>query len=98
MKCLHCGYCCLNLFVVIVVNPDLGIIDTNLKAIDCLKERCPHLRGNKPGHYSCAIHHYDWFSETPCAQYQSHEFYKDQLCHVGKCLTYQHTSKMKKHK
>lgn len=69
--CVSCGYCCLTSLVVIVVDPNLGIVEGNLKAINALEERCPHLQGEEPGKYSCNIHHYKWFKDTPCAQHNS---------------------------
>ena len=67
MICLRCGYCCLTPMVVIVDDPKKGIQEGNLKAINCLKERCPHLQGKEAGHYSCAIHDKPWYKKTPCA-------------------------------
>ena len=66
MKCLRCGYCCLNSLVVIVVDPKLGITKGNLKAINLKEEKCPHLEGEKPGEYNCKIHDEPWYKETPC--------------------------------
>lgn len=82
MKCFRCGYCCTTLLVVIVIDPKKGCTEDNLKAINALEERCPHLIGDKPGRYSCAIHNESWFKETPCAQYQSHV----QKCRMGEFL------------
>lgn len=84
MRCLRCGYCCTTLLAVIVVDPDKGIRESNLRGINMLEERCPHLKGDKPGEYSCAIHDRPWYSETPCAQYQSH--WPDQVCKMGDYL------------
>lgn len=84
MKCLRCGYCCTSLLVVIVVDPDKGIEYENLRGINCLEERCPHLRGDKPGEYSCAVHDREWYPESPCAQYQSH--WPEQKCRMGEFL------------
>jgi len=66
MICLRCGYCCQTSSVVIVIDPDKGPVEGNLKAIDCLEEKCPHLRGDKPGEFSCAVHDKEWYEETPC--------------------------------
>lgn len=84
MRCFRCGYCCTTLLAVIVVDPEIGPEPNNLKGINMLEESCPHLRGDKPGEYSCAIHDKPWFSETPCAEYQSHN--GDQPCRVGDFL------------
>ena len=68
MICLQCGYCCMNLFVTIVDNPELGIVEGNFHTYT-EPERCKHLRGNKIGEYSCAIHNYPWYKDTPCYDY-----------------------------
>ena len=83
MKCLHCGHCCKTSFVVIVIDPDKGITSDNLKALDLNKEPCPHLQGNKPGKYSCAIHNKEWYLETPCFKHTQIEA-KDSPCRLGK--------------
>lgn len=48
-------------------------------------ERCPHLLGDHPGEYSCAVHDRPWYQETPCAQCQSH--WPKQFCRMGEYLT-----------
>jgi len=52
--------------VVIVVDPKKGIQKDNLRGINCLEEKCPHLQGSKPGEYLCAVHHEKWYKKTPC--------------------------------
>ncbi len=84
MKCLRCGYCCMNSFVVIVVDPDKGPIDGNLKAIT---GRCPHLQGDKPGEYSCAVHAKPWYKKTPCFNHGQIEKSKTDECRMGAHLT-----------
>jgi hypothetical protein len=86
MKCFRCGYCCTSLLAVIVVDPDKGIVPDNLTTIGMSgeKERCPHLRGDHPGAYSCAIHDMPWYPETPCAEYQSH--WDDTPCRMGEAM------------
>jgi hypothetical protein len=68
MICLRCGYCCLTSFVVVVDDPEKGVAEGNLIVLDG-KTRCPHLRGDKPGEYSCAIHYRPLDSETPFARH-----------------------------
>lgn len=85
MRCLRCGYCCKELSVVIVVDPLLGVREDNLRSIDLKKERCPHLRGDKVGEYSCAIHEYSWYEETPCYSYGQVER-GDSDCRIGRYL------------
>ncbi|RKX21666.1 MAG: hypothetical protein DRP45_12045 [Candidatus Zixiibacteriota bacterium] len=70
--------------VVIVVDPDLGPVEGNLKAIDTRKEPCPHLRGSKPGKFFCAIHDKPWYKETPCFQHTQIERSPNDKCRMGK--------------
>lgn len=67
--CLRCGYCCQTSFVSIVVDPNIGPVLDNIKAINTLEERCPHFIGDKAGEYECAIHDLVWFPSTGCGQY-----------------------------
>lgn len=82
MICLRCGHCCLTSMVVIVVDPKLGPVDGNLKAINTLEEPCPHLQGSKPGEYSCAIHGKKWYKKTPCFSHGQIER-GNQNCRMG---------------
>ena len=76
--------------VVIVVDPDKGPVEGNLRGLnfsaDLKKERCPHLRGDKPGEYSCAVHDREWYPETPCFQHGQMEQSPDDSCRVGEYL------------
>jgi hypothetical protein len=85
MICLRCGYCCQTSLVVIVVDPKKGVKEGNLKAIDAMKERCPHLCGKKPGKYSCSIHKEKWYKKTPCFQHGQIER-GNQKCRMGEHL------------
>jgi hypothetical protein len=72
--------------VTIVIDPDLPnpFVRDNLRAFDQNNERCPHLRGENPGEYSCAIYDRPWFKDTPCGQFT--QFERDDLeeCRIGK--------------
>jgi hypothetical protein len=68
MICLRCGYCCIEYVVGIVNNPELGISEGNILP-KTSGEKCKHLIGAAPGEYSCAIHNYTWYEETPCAEF-----------------------------
>lgn len=86
LKCLRCGYCCIQLTVIIVNDPDLGIIDENLIAIGTNgPERCPHLIGDGPGKYECAIHEYEFYKDTPCYRHKQIE-HSDSDCRMGKYI------------
>lgn len=85
MKCLRCGYCCIKYEVIIVDNPELGIRDDNLIAKHT-DERCKHLMGDSLGNYSCAIHHYDWYKQTPCYSYGQIELSPDDPCRMGQYI------------
>lgn len=86
MICLKCGYCCTTTCVVIVVDPEIGIKDGNLKAVNNLKDLCPHLRGNEVGKYSCAVHDRPWYPLTPCFSHGQIESSPDDLCRMGEYL------------
>jgi len=82
MKCIRCGYCCIKYVVVIVDNPDLGIIESNLIVKDS-GVRCKHLIGEKAGEYSCAIHDREWYKETPCFAFGQVETSVGTVCRMG---------------
>lgn len=86
MRCFRCGYCCTTLLAVIVADPDAPEVfaESNLRGINMLEERCPHLKGDQPGEYSCSIHDRPRFKDTPCADYQSH--WPGQPCRMGNML------------
>ena len=85
MKCLRCGYCCLNSSVIILVDPDKPIDEDNMMHIDGAK-RCPHLRGDVPGDYSCAIHEHPKYEETPCHSHGQIESSPDNECRLGRYI------------
>jgi len=68
--------------VIIVDNPDKGIVESNLIGHNCSTEkptgRCKHLIGNKPFELECAIHSKKWYKRTPCFQYNS-----EVKCNIG---------------
>jgi len=86
MKCVRCGYCCTRLLAVVIKDPEGELAEPNLMTIGMTgeHERCPHLRGDKPGEFSCFVHDKPWYPETPCADYQSH--WPEMTCRVGKFL------------
>ena len=52
--------------VVIVDDPAKGIREDNLIFHEGDGTPCKHLRGTKPGEYSCALHDKKWYKKTPC--------------------------------
>lgn len=82
MKCLRCGSCCITYDVIIVNDPNLGIVDDNLIAKHT-GDKCPHLKGNKPGEYSCTIHKRKWYKNTPCYAHGQIEQSTNDLCRQG---------------
>ena len=68
MKCLRCGYCCLQYDVMILVDPDLGQVEGNV-VHKPTGERCRHLSGSAPGDYSCTIHNHPAYQGTPCSEF-----------------------------
>jgi len=91
MICLHCGYCCTKLWIIVVRDPDLadreGLTQENVLEVGGLdKTPCPHLLGPADdGKYACLIHDRSWYSETPCAKHEQIGR-SDQLCRMGKHL------------
>jgi len=83
MKCLRCGQCCKTYLVVVVDDPAKGIVDGNLIGLDG-SEPCPHLKGDTPGEYACAIHDEPWYPETPCFAHTQIENSPDDPCRTGK--------------
>jgi hypothetical protein len=83
MICLHCGYCCKWLSVVIVNDPSKGIREGNLIVHEGHGESCKHLCGEEPGKYSCAIHGKKWYKQTPCFSHSQIERKPDENCRMG---------------
>ncbi len=81
MICLRCGYCCIHYEVIIVNDPALGIREDNLVPKHT-GDRCPHLRGNEKGKFSCALHGYRYYRRTPCYEYTQIE-HKSTPCRWG---------------
>lgn len=50
----------------IVDEPAKGYEEGNIVEHSGLGRKCKHLRGDRPGEYSCAVHEYPWYKETPC--------------------------------
>lgn len=69
-----------------MIDPNEGIKEDNLYIKSEPGEICPHIRGNKPGEYSCAIHDEPWYYETPCASHGQIEKSPNTLCRFGKFL------------
>ena len=85
MICLRCGYCCKNYFVQIVDDPEVGIDEGNIITLYGDGTPCQHLKGDKPGEYSCAIHDYLWYEETPCFSHTQIEN-GNTNCRMGKYI------------
>lgn len=82
MKCLRCGYCCISYNVVILIDPDKGMEEGNVR-LKPTGERCMHLRGDTSGQYSCAIHDHPIYKETPCFDFGQIEYSPDDPCRIG---------------
>jgi hypothetical protein len=82
MICLRCGYCCIHYDVIIVNDPELGLVEENLVHKPC-GVRCQHLLGTIPGQYVCAVHDRSWYEETPCFSYGQIEPSPDTRCRMG---------------
>ena len=85
MICLRCGHCCKNYFVAIVDDPSKGIVETNIVSHMGDGTPCKHLIGDTPGKYSCAIHEYQWYGETPCSDHGQIER-TNSNCRIGEYI------------
>lgn len=84
MICMRCGHCCLKYCVVVVKDPEKGLDKDNIIFLDG-NTRCPHLIGDKIGQYSCKIHSYSWFADTPCGEHEQFER-SNTKCRIGEYL------------
>jgi len=66
MQCLRCGYCCKYSWVMIVNDPEKGLVEGNIVEHLGQGKACKHLVGCGPGMYFCAVHNNEWYPETPC--------------------------------
>jgi len=91
MICLRCGYCCINLSV-IIINPIYIQKDLDLDNLpdDAFIHKpdgilCPYLNftGKKA---ICSIHDYDWFKSTPCYNHTQIESSTDCNCRTGQYI------------
>lgn len=91
MKCLRSGHCCIWFDVMIVDDPEVGLVENNIihKPSGI---KCQHLLGEKMGEHSCAIHDKPWYPETPCAAY-TQVGAEDSPCRTGKYFLDQLKSK-----
>ena len=92
MKCLRCGHCCKNYMVTIVDDPELGVSEENLIFHEGNGNPCPHLKGDTPGEYFCAIHDYPWYEEIPCYFHGQIE-QEDSECRLGRWVMDQENKK-----
>ena len=74
------------MMVIIVDDPEKGIKDDNLIVQEGGNVSCKHLKGDKPGKYSCAIHDKPWYKETPCYAHSQAEVSDDCPCRMGEYL------------
>lgn len=81
MICLRCGYCCIHLWVIIVDDPKIGIVDGNLISKNS-GEPCKHLQGKEAEKYSCALHDESWYKQTPCFKHTQIE-QQSNPCRMG---------------
>jgi hypothetical protein len=89
MICLRCGHCCHNipkvLLSIVTYTGSKNKEPESLNVIDAGEtiERCPHLRGDRPGEYFCIIHDRSWYKETPCYSHGQIERSPADKCRVG---------------
>ena len=68
MICQRTGYCCINLFVVVVIPEEDGKFGVYSKPAGV---QCPNLSFDEEEAASCAVHDEPWFKSTPCHRYQN---------------------------
>jgi len=81
--CVRCGYCCKRLLVVVVDDPSKGLEEDNLIVHNGQGNPCKHLEGSGPGEYSCAVHDFPWYPDTPCFAHTQIES-GNTICRMGK--------------
>ncbi len=68
--------------VVIVDDPEKGPVEDNLICHEGYGP-CKHLKGEKAGEHSCALHDKKWYDETPCFAHGQIESSPDTPCRIG---------------
>lgn len=86
MECVRCGYCCKNMMVIIVNDPEKGITKSNLISHIGNGQPCQHLTGDVPGEYSCAVHNKIWYKQTPCYTHSQIERNINNVCRMGEWI------------
>lgn len=86
MKCLRWGYCCHHMAVSIVDDPEIGVTEDNIDGNEGNGKACKHLSGDTPGEYSCNIHEYSWYPETPCFSHGQIEKNVSDECRTGRYM------------
>jgi len=84
MKCLRCGYCCKKYAVAIIKDPNGEFCEDNI-IMHTGDRPCIHLRGEKSGEYSCAVHDKPGYETTPCFAHGQFEW-KDSPCRIGEYI------------
>lgn len=80
MICLHCGYCCIYLDVIILKDYDQEPSEENVLHKRC-NEVCPHLTITND-QITCTAHGKRYFKDCPCDQYSQFE-YSNSNCRTG---------------
>jgi hypothetical protein len=90
MLCLKCAHCCFWFDVVIIKKEKINEIkDCNDFNEDTVKNKdyqifCEHLEFDEQEQsFSCSIHHYSWFKDTPCYKFSQCEDNDNSPCKIG---------------
>ena len=86
MKCLQCGWCCKNLWVMIVDDPKKGLAKNNIIEHLGNGQPCKHLRKISEFKYECLVHNCKWYKNTPCFAHTQIEKNENQPCRMGEYL------------
>ena len=74
------------MMVIIVNDPEKGIVSDNLIPHNGNGKPCQHLKEDKKGEYFCAIHNKSWYKETPCFLHGQIEKNSNDVCRMGQYI------------
>lgn len=89
MKCLRCGWCCTNYWVVILSDGRRPAKPGNLE-VHPGHGPCKHLRGKTPGKHRCSIHGSRYYKGTPCDRHGQIEASPKCVCRMGRYMLKQY--------
>jgi hypothetical protein len=70
----------------IVDDPEKGLVENNVICHEGKGVPCKHLRGDKPGEYSCTVHDKPWYKGSPCDEFTQIESSLNGVCCMGQFI------------